>query len=267
MITSPISSPSVAGPHSVQVLHTYGISSSPPGYSWSPVGEFTVWAAYLKAIKKACKYIYIEDQYFLPFDWPLSLRSSIGPIRNSDIIYQLGEAIKRGVRVAVLVPSNAEDTGHIYQKYQRDMGVNYLNRIAIDTTGDFIIASLHNGTSPIYVHSKLMICDDEYVAIGSANICQRSMTHDSELHVGIVDSDNKFAKEFRKKLWSEHLNRSEATLDDPIVAYQLFKADTKSGGGGCRVRLYIPIPEGSDPPFGHSTVITTIIDPYGGPPR
>jgi hypothetical protein len=97
-----------------------------------------------------------------------------------------------------------------------------------------------------------MICDNEYVAMDFANIGQRSMTYDSELYVRIVDSDNKFAKEFRKKIWSEHLNRPEAALDDPIVAYQLFKADTKSGEGG-RVRLYLPIPEESDPPFRHST--------------
>ena len=40
---------------------------------------------------------------------------------------------------------------------------------------------------PIYVHSKMMIVDDTYIIIGSANINQRSMagTRDTEIAVGM----------------------------------------------------------------------------------
>ncbi len=262
-ITTSLSSPSATGTHSIQILHTYGITNRAFGYSWSPRGEFTVWASYLNAIKNATNYIYIEDQYFLPFDWP-PCHTRGGLARESDIIYQLGEAIKRGVKVAVLVPNNAEDSTHIYQKYQRDIGANYLAGIANTNSGDFVIAYLHNGTSPVYVHSKLMICDDEFVAIGSANIGQRSMTYDSELHVGIVDSANQFAREFRKKLWSEHLSRPESALNDPITAYTTFKNDTTSGSG--KVRSYSTSHPGAHP-IGHPTTMRSIVDPYGGPPR
>ena len=39
---------------------------------------------------------------------------------------------------------------------------------------------------PIYVHSKMMVVDDSYVIIGSANINQRSMagSRDTEICVG-----------------------------------------------------------------------------------
>lgn len=39
---------------------------------------------------------------------------------------------------------------------------------------------------PIYVHSKMMIADDTYIIVGSANINQRSMagTRDTEIAVG-----------------------------------------------------------------------------------
>ena len=39
---------------------------------------------------------------------------------------------------------------------------------------------------PIYVHSKMMLVDDIYIIIGSANINQRSMagTRDTEIAVG-----------------------------------------------------------------------------------
>ncbi len=70
--SSPPSGTTVLGPDSVQVLHTYGRTSR--GYSWSNVGEFTIWASYLNAILRATSYIYIEDQYFMPFDFPQSFK-------------------------------------------------------------------------------------------------------------------------------------------------------------------------------------------------
>ena len=44
---------------------------------------------------------------------------------------------------------------------------------------------------PIYVHSKMMIVDDVYIIIGSANINQRSMagTRDTEIAVGCYQPD------------------------------------------------------------------------------
>lgn len=43
-------------------------------------------------------------------------------------------------------------------------------------------------TLPAQVHSKLMIVDDEYVIVGSANINQRSQdgTRDTEIAVGAL---------------------------------------------------------------------------------
>ena len=261
LITAPVSSPGPVGSHSIQVLHTYGQTSTMFGYSWSPVGEFTAWAAYLNAVQKAAKYVYIEDQYFLSFDYPpCYLRT--GKARDSDIVYQLGEALKRGVKVAVLVPSNAEDALYPYQKYQRDLGVNYLKLIASAHGGNFVVASPHNGTSWIYVHSKLMICDDEFVLIGSANIGQRSMTHDSELQIGVVDGAGQFARDFRKKLWAEHLQRPEQELDDPGTAFGTFKNDVTNKHG--RVR---PYDAQSSMPYNHDGMIRSVIDPYAGPPR
>jgi phosphatidylserine/phosphatidylglycerophosphate/cardiolipin synthase-like enzyme len=91
------------GTCSVQVLRTYPIEPS-NGYSWSNQGEFTIWASYLNAIKQATEYIYIEDQYFYPFSFPPAFENSQDHIRETDLVYQLGERIKDGVDVIVLVP-------------------------------------------------------------------------------------------------------------------------------------------------------------------
>lgn len=71
----------------------------------------------------------------------------------------------------------------------------------------------------VYVHSKLMIVDDEYIVVGSANINQRSLdgTRDSEIAIGAFQPAHSMGSSpqgplprgqvagFRKALWKEHL--------------------------------------------------------------
>jgi len=75
--------------------------------------------------------------------------------------------------------------------------------------------------SQIYVHSKILIVDDELMIVGSQNINDRSLlgSRDSELAVkitndketeqvsfsGKISSVSQIVRNFRKALWSEHL--------------------------------------------------------------
>ncbi|OWM78275.1 phospholipase D alpha 1 [Punica granatum] len=75
----------------------------------------------------------------------------------------------------------------------------------------------------IYVHTKMMIVDDEYIIIGSANINQRSMdgARDSEIAMGAYQPHHLATREpargqihgFRMSLWYEHLGM----LDDSFL--------------------------------------------------
>ncbi|CAL4991348.1 unnamed protein product [Urochloa decumbens] len=78
----------------------------------------------------------------------------------------------------------------------------------------------------IYVHSKLMIVDDEYIIIGSANINQRSMDggRDTEIAMGAyqpahLNTNGQVAKGqvhgFRMSLWYEHLAELKDEFKDP----------------------------------------------------
>jgi phosphatidylserine/phosphatidylglycerophosphate/cardiolipin synthase-like enzyme len=248
----------------VQVLHTYGITSRFYGYSWSPTGDFTSWAAFLNAIQKASTYIYIEDQYFWAFAFPNPCHGRPpGKARDSDVFYQLGEAIKRGVTVIVLVPDNSEDYGREQQLHQRSLAMNYLAGVAASAPGKFIPCSLFIGAMPVMVHSKLLIVDDEFVLVGSANVNQRSMSCDGEIDVGIVDEANAFARDFRDRVWTEHLEVPPGSLTNVPAALAAFEAAVAAGSG--RVRPYstaiTPVPDGQ------AFLMTNIIDPYEGPPR
>ena len=44
----------------------------------------------------------------------------------------------------------------------------------------------HTLRHPIYVHSKLMIVDDEYVVVGTANVNQRSMGGSRDTEVAVA---------------------------------------------------------------------------------
>ncbi|KAG7177059.1 phospholipase D alpha 1-like [Homarus americanus] len=78
----------------------------------------------------------------------------------------------------------------------------------------------------IYVHSKMMIVDDDYIIVGSANINQRSMggTRDSEIAVGafqplhtreVSGEARGSVFEFRMALWAEHLGGVVETHMNP----------------------------------------------------
>lgn len=54
----------------------------------------------------------------------------------------------------------------------------------------------------IYIHSKLMLVDDVFMTLGSANLNQRSMAVDSEINIATVDC--RVATDLRKRVWRMH---------------------------------------------------------------
>jgi phosphatidylserine/phosphatidylglycerophosphate/cardiolipin synthase-like enzyme len=260
-----LNTPSNKGTHSVQVLTTFGRTDK--GYSWSPQGDFTFWAAYLNAIQKAQKYIYIEDQFFMaanrPGMPPSALIAETPANREADVFYQLGEAIARGVLVIAVVPGIMEDPGASYLVWQRDEGIHYLQSIKPKkVTGGFLAASLAEGTTPIYVHAKLLICDDEYVLVGSGNVNSKSQSHDGELSVGIVDSAEQFAKEVRKTVWGHHLGRAPSSLDNVDSAITTFVSDVSAKTHHIRPYVLGHAP-GTKAPEGWG--VLWVANPYSGP--
>lgn len=53
----------------------------------------------------------------------------------------------------------------------------------------------------IYIHSKLMLIDGSFLALGSANMNQRSMAVDSELN--LATDDCAIVLKLRPKIWSQ----------------------------------------------------------------
>ena len=61
-----------------------------------------------------------------------------------------------------------------------------------------------------YVHSKLILADDRWWCIGSANVNPRGFGLDSELNVQFREPTPDVLTGFRKRLWAHNLGVSEA---------------------------------------------------------
>ena len=203
---------SEGGSLAIQVLRTVPCQGIFRGL---PRGEQTVRAAYLRAIEKAEHYIYIEDQYF----WP------------SPVMDALRDAVARGVHVIAMVARDFDIPGiTAVHKSMRARTAAHIRGAHPDRFHLFHKERLKDSEA-IYVHSKLMFVDDVFFAVGTANVNWRSHTNDTELHLGVVDEDlteamiglrpavvGRQIRAMRQDLWAEHLDMSQAQLDDPIEA-------------------------------------------------
>jgi phosphatidylserine/phosphatidylglycerophosphate/cardiolipin synthase-like enzyme len=189
--------PPQAGAHHVQILRTY--PAKRPAYPFAPNGERSIARAYSRAFARARRLIYIEDQYF----W-------------SDVVAAtLAEALRREAELQVIavVPRYPEKDSRIGAP-----PMLYGQRLAYDLLreagGDrFAMFDLENAEgTPIYVHAKVCVVDDQWMTIGSDNLNRRSWTHDSEVTCAVVDPDGVLARNLRTSLWAEHLGLPE---DEP----------------------------------------------------
>ena len=134
---------------------------------------------------------------------------------------------------------------HTYQSIAHNQGMSLLEllykKMGEDINQYIFFFSLRNHgvinnvpvTELVYVHSTLLIVDDEKVLIGSANINDRSMlgSRDSEFAVIMEEEKNyeskmdnkkfmasKYAITLRKQIMSEHLGikSDDEILEDPL---------------------------------------------------
>jgi phosphatidylserine/phosphatidylglycerophosphate/cardiolipin synthase-like enzyme len=83
--------------------------------------------------------------------------------------------------------------------------------LAADDGAERLLAvTLHSRSGeragPLYVHAKIGIVDDRWLAIGSANLNEHSLFNDTE--VDVVTCDPRLARDTRLRLWEEHLEGS-----------------------------------------------------------
>ena len=179
-----------AGTCMVQIARTYGATTQ----SYAPDGDRTIWATLKQAVLRARKYIYIEDQY-------LSYMSL------SDVLLTALDRIDH----LMIVVDGVDGSGDGSFKSWDPLRHPFLKQLYEKAPHKLHVFVLKNKNGIMCkIHTKVVIIDDVFATIGSANMAQRSMTHDSEINAFVLDSAvesgaRKFARDLRVRLWSEHL--------------------------------------------------------------
>jgi phospholipase D1/2 len=186
-------------PGPVALSRTFGRTLIPPQ---EPVQE--VRALYLSAIDAAERFIYIENQYF-------SSRAIF-----QALVRRLRESERPKLDVVILLPRQAEAL-----REQVAMGVaqvklmRRLQEVAKETGHRLNVyctaATDSQGHERFtYIHSKVMVVDDRFLTLGSANTTNRSMGLDSELNSSweslaeAPDALQRAIRKLRVSLLAEH---------------------------------------------------------------
>jgi len=220
--------PSPRGTHSVQVLRTYARRHG--GYPFAPHGERSVARGFRKAIARARRLVYIEDQFL----WSTEVANVIAAALVASPLLHLVVVLPRFFDQASTLTLRPNQVG-------REQAVRVLLDAAPDRVAIYDIEN-SDGT-PVYVHAKISVIDDVWASVGSDNFNRRSWSHDSEIACAVIDEERDgrdpidpaglgdgarmFARDLRLKLWREHLGREDgddADLLDPKEAMAKFKA-------------------------------------------
>ena len=167
-------------------------------------------ALYLDMIAGAKRHIYIENQYFTAHRLGDALEARLAEADGPEIVLVLRllshgwleEHTMEVLRIQLIQRLRKAD------RWKR-FGVYYPH-----------VPKLAEGTC-VDVHSKIMVVDDEWLRIGSANFCNRSMGADTECDVTIeAAGDPDVAatiRRFRHGLLAEHLDVSAEEVEEQIA--------------------------------------------------
>jgi phosphatidylserine/phosphatidylglycerophosphate/cardiolipin synthase-like enzyme len=168
-------------------------------------GERSNFEQYCAAILAARRSIYIENQQI---DVP-------------EIVDCLRRALTRGVDVVLLMPFDLDIA--LQTQLERRAFLKPLVEFAI--FDNFMLAGIagigaDGRRKSIYVHSKLMLIDDEWATVGSCNLHRFSLFGNGEMNAAF--SDPSTVRTFRSELLQEHLDRDTSGTDDRS-ALRLFR--------------------------------------------
>ena len=115
---------------------------------------------------------------------------------------------------------------------------------------------------PTFVHSKVMLVDDRFVRIGSANFSRRSMGVDSECDLALDAGDNPAhragVRRIRDRLIGEHLGLSADAVADGLARAGSLGALVDTCAHADRTLCRVDLPAPAEPP---SEVLKAAADP------
>lgn len=229
---------------------------------WLPGGQVVgeIQALFERAILAAEQLIYIETQYFT------------SRALAEALYYRLADGARPKLQIVLVMPDGADSPKEDFVLGNRQRAIR---RFVADVARHFghefrlLMSSESSQTDPCpatFIHSKIMIVDDEFLTVGSANFTNRSMRIDREINVAWqaqIEAPEDAAGlradigALRASLLAEHAGVED---DQQFVAIDglIARVDEVCNQGGGKLRCQaVPTPEDDDP------LLIAIFDPSG----
>ncbi len=198
--------PESLAPHAIDVA--VGISRTMPSYGRAPeVRE--VEALYRASIASARRWIYIENQY----------------LTSSRIAGWLAERLAAPDGPEIVIVGPRENSGWLEESTMGALRDRTVRALREADPGDRLrVLYPHRDDLPadqmLNVHSKVMVVDDAFARVGSANLSNRSMGLDTECDVSIEARGQDAVREaiaaFRNDLLAEHLGATASRVAEQL---------------------------------------------------
>jgi phospholipase D1/2 len=250
---TPPSQPSSYRPESLMRLvpTTVALSRTDPmAVPEGPKPCIEVLALHEAAIEKAERLIYAETQYMSShaIAEALERRMRMPGRPKLELVFILnmrGETLKETAAVGLAQAQNIGRLRKVALETGHQLGL-YYTLPAFD--------GVETPEKATYIHSKLMIVDDRFMTIGSANLTNRSMGVDTELNVTVETEDpsdplGRSIHQVRLTLLAEHAGHAVFDGTPGLVRHL-----DSAAGNGSRLRFH------PSPTEGEQTAIS-ILDP------
>jgi phosphatidylserine/phosphatidylglycerophosphate/cardiolipin synthase-like enzyme len=235
--------PTVEGRNRVEGIRlgpaTIGLSRTDPRGQNDNIRE--VEKLHIDAIASAERMIYIETQYFSSRSICQALVDRMrrgGALEIVVMVNERAEALKEEIAVGLRQAKNIERLRRVAASTGHHLGCYYT---LSDGEGEHQRAT--------YLHSKTMVVDDRFLTVGSANLTNRSMGVDSELHASWeADEGSELSRRIRRvrvSLLAEHAGRKGPAQVRPLVScLGLVERLDRIAGENGRLRAHGPPSEG-----------------------
>ncbi|BCS54461.1 phospholipase D-like domain-containing protein [Geobacter sp. SVR] len=196
---------------------------------------------FIDAISMAEQLIYLENQYF----------SSQAVYRA--LIDRMTDPGRSSLQIIMIVPDKLPFTEELFLGVPQMKMLRSLQRTAEETGHELRVystACIKNGERTMtFIHSKLLLVDDRFLTIGSANITNRSLGLDTELNVsweaepgtcgGLIES----IRRVRTSLLAEHAGQQGREADFQQIHGLIRRLDRLVEEPDSRLCWYEPDPE------------------------
>jgi len=164
---------------------------------------------YLDFIGSAERYIYIENQFLSTHHLTQALINRLKEADGPEVVIILTKDTGGWIEEGTLGLLRDRLVEMLYEADEHARVRVYYPRVQ-NEDGE---------SGQVYVHAKLMICDDRRVVVGSANLSNRSMKVDSEVDLVIAQQEiYQPVRQFLRRLLAVHFQASVEAVDAELDA-------------------------------------------------